>query len=105
VHYELIGVFTFQGRSLNIGHYIAYVLNSENKWYKMDHVQPNEVPVTAYKARNQDLPYILFYRKCNVNILDNEINDMICDYYGKDIKNLIAVALDLNPYRNESVSD
>ena len=50
MHYELIGVIIFQGRSLNIGHYIAYVLNSDNKWFKMDDVQPNEIPVTAYEA-------------------------------------------------------
>ena len=105
VHYELIGVIIFQGRSLNVGHYIAYVLNSDNKWYKMDDIQPNEVPVTAEEACNQDLPYIFFYRRCNVNVLENEINDMIRDCYGKDKKNLIAVALDLNPYRDESVSD
>ena len=60
VHYVLIGVIIFQGRSLNIGHYIAYVLNSDNKWYKMDDVQPNEIPVTAYEACNQDSPYIFF---------------------------------------------
>ena len=40
-----------------------------------------------------------------ITVLENEINDMIRDCYGKDKKNLIAVALDLNPYRNESVSD
>ena len=57
VTYELIGLIVFEGRSLDVGHYIAYVLNSDNKWYKMDDLQPNEVPVTAYEACNQELPY------------------------------------------------
>ena len=34
VTYELIGLIVFEGRSLDVGHYIAYVLNSDNKWYK-----------------------------------------------------------------------
>ena len=38
VTYELIGVIIYQGRSLDVGHYFAYVLNSDNKWYKMDDV-------------------------------------------------------------------
>jgi len=105
VHYEFIGVIIFQGRSQNIGQYIVYFLNSDNKWYKLDDVLDNEVPVTASEACNQELPYIFFYRKCNVNRLDNEIIDMVRDCYGKDKKKLIAVALDLNPHRNESVSD
>jgi len=67
VHYELIVVIIFQGRSLNVGHYIAYVLNSDNKWYKMDNVLDNEVPTSVYEACNQDLQYIFFYRRCNVN--------------------------------------
>jgi ubiquitin C-terminal hydrolase len=61
VTYELIGLIVFAGRSLNVGHYYAYVLNSDNKWYKMDDLKPNEVPVTAYEACNQQLPYIFFF--------------------------------------------
>jgi len=49
VTYKQIGLIVFEGRSLDAGHYFAYVLNSENKWYKKDDLQPNEVPVTAYK--------------------------------------------------------
>jgi len=32
VHFEVIDVIIFQGRSLIVGQYISYVLNSDNKW-------------------------------------------------------------------------
>ena len=86
VTYELIGLIVFAGRSLNVGHYYAYVLNSDNKWYKMDDVLDNEVPVTAYEACNQELPYLFFYRRCKDNRIDNDIIDMVRDCYGKDKK-------------------
>jgi len=50
VQYELIGVIVFEGRSLNAEHYIAYVFNLDNKWYKLDDVLPNEISATAYEA-------------------------------------------------------
>jgi len=88
VTYELIGLIVFKGSFLDVGHYYAYVLNSDKKWYKLDDALDYEVPATAYETCNQNLSYIFFDRRCKDNRIDNELIDIIRDSYGKDKKNL-----------------
>ena len=101
VYYELISLIVFSGSATDGGgHYIAYVLNSDKKWYKLDDVsdrRKNVVEeVSAKIVVDQDLPFILFYKKCkNKDSIMRDRIDMIMDCYGKDEEGKIAVALQI----------
>ena len=98
VYYELIGVVVFEGYSLDRGHYISYVLNSDDKWYKLDDSLENPEEVSAFEACNQKLAYLFFYRRYDDDrhqIIEKQKTDMLIDSYGKDKKNLVAVSLNL----------
>ena len=105
VHYELIGLVSYSGKSLQEGHYVAYILNSDNKWYMLDDVlkENQEKQVSAYEALNQEMAYLFFYRKIDEKqqrIIDQEHIDLMVDTYGKDDHDRVAVALDLNVRSN-----
>ena len=47
VRYELISVVVFKGSSLSRDHYFSYVLNSDDKWYKLDDREKEAVQVLS----------------------------------------------------------
>ena len=99
VRYELIGVIAFGGNNINAGHYISYVLNSDNQWYELDDIVKHPKKVTAFEVLEQDLPYLLYYKQIDnirQEIINNQLNDMIIDSYGIDNEKKIAVALQLH---------
>lgn len=101
VYYELIGVVVFEGYSLDRGHYISYVLNSDDKWYKLDDSLENPEEVSAFEACNQKLAYLFFYRRYDDDRhqkIEKQKTDMLIDSYGKDKKKFGSsfIKFDLN---------
>jgi len=41
--YELVSVITHQGRSADSGHYISWILDRKDRWYKLDDDKVKEV--------------------------------------------------------------
>ena len=64
-YYELIAVLTHQGRSINSGHYVAWVRQGEEDWIKLDddkidHVDPTTVLKLSGGGDNH-IAYLLLY--------------------------------------------
>lgn len=66
-NYELIGIITHQGRSSDSGHYIAWVYNKADTWYKYDDdevtKQKLEQILNLKGGGDWHMAYFLIYRK------------------------------------------
>ena len=64
-YYDLIAVLTHQGRSINSGHYVAWVRQGEEKWNKLDDDKIDPVdPATVLKLSgggDNHIAYLLLY--------------------------------------------
>ncbi|KAI6646123.1 Ubiquitin carboxyl-terminal hydrolase 14 [Oopsacas minuta] len=64
-YYELIAVLTHQGRSINSGHYVAWVRQEEEDWIKLDDDKIDQVdPATVLKLSgggDNHIAYLLLY--------------------------------------------
>ena len=64
-YYELIAVLTHQGRSINSGHYVAWVRQGEEDWIKLDDDKIDQVdPATVLKLSgggDNHIAYLLLY--------------------------------------------
>lgn len=67
--YDLYGVSVHLGSSsISFGHYVAYVIAGDGKWYRFDDDQVTSVNM-EYELNTKRLrenAYMLFYRKCSV---------------------------------------
>ncbi|KAI6191629.1 Ubiquitin carboxyl-terminal hydrolase 33 [Aphelenchoides bicaudatus] len=70
--YDLIGIVSHRGSSVDFGHYIAYCINqADGLWYEFDDAyvrQVSEAEVNSIEA------YVLFYQKRSLYALD-EVDD------------------------------
>ena len=64
-YYELTAVLTHQGRSINSGHYVAWVRHGEEDWIKLDDDKIDQVdPATVLKLSgggDNHIAYLLLY--------------------------------------------
>ncbi|KAJ5067510.1 ubiquitin carboxyl-terminal hydrolase 15 [Anaeramoeba ignava] len=60
INYLLYALVIHQGDSANTGHYISYVRNSNNIWYKFDDEKIQQV---SLKTVLKEKPYMIFYRQ------------------------------------------
>lgn len=76
--YELIGVITHQGRSSESGHYIGWVQNKSDKWFKYD-----DDYVTNQNLQNildlrgggdWHMAYYMVYRRLEVDPYEGDVN-------------------------------
>jgi len=65
-YYELIGVLTHQGRSADSGHYIAWVKENDDRWWKFDDdtvtAQPSEEIMKLVGGGDWHMAYLCLYR-------------------------------------------
>lgn len=61
--YELYAMIVHEGRHISHGHYIAFVKDQNNNWYKAD-------DVLIYRVKDEIVmetcPYVLFYKRSNI---------------------------------------
>lgn len=61
--YQLYSMVVHEGRMMNHGHFISYVMDSEEEWYKTD-------DVCIYKVKEEKVfsssPYVLFYKRIDL---------------------------------------
>lgn len=63
VKYQLYAMIVHEGRMINHGHFISYVMNSQEIWYKVN--DTCIFKVTEEKIFEQ-APYVLFYKICGI---------------------------------------
>ena len=70
--YELIGVITHLGESGMGGHFIAYCKDLwDNTWYEYNDAIVSPVDNFQTKVVNYAMPYVLFYKKTDNNMIPN----------------------------------
>lgn len=61
--YQLYAMIIHEGRMINHGHFISYVMNAQGIWYKT-----NDTCVFKIKEEKvfEQIPYVLFYKICGI---------------------------------------
>ena len=63
IKYQLYGMVVHEGRMINHGHFISYVMDAQDDWYKTD-------DVLVFKVKEEKVmsscPYVLFYKRIDV---------------------------------------
>ena len=105
VHYELIGLITYNGNASR-GHYLAYVVDPCNQWWLLNDLprahqeptcDPEQVDASVVYSQKKTA-YVFFYRKIS-DINNDKIINMLRDCYGQNDK--VAVALNL-PFNKDN---
>ena len=87
-NYELICVLSHLGESGMSGHFIAFCKSPvDGKWYMYNDAQVNECknPKNPENTIIENLPYVLFYQKININKNNPNIITLYITYYDKEV--------------------
>lgn len=63
IKYQLYAMIIHEGRMINHGHFISYVMDSKETWYKVNDVCIFKVHEKKILELN---PYVLFYKQCGI---------------------------------------
>ena len=94
IHYELVSLMAASGRTLESGHYYAYVLSPSKEWIKLDdNREPFPYKVADIMKEERATAYTFFYRKIQGSVT-KEVADLFVDTYGANFHST-AVAMKL----------
>jgi ubiquitin carboxyl-terminal hydrolase 2/21 len=87
-NYELICVLSHLGESGMSGHFIAFCKSPvDGKWYMYNDAQVNECnnPKNPENTIIENLPYVLFYQRINLNKNNSNMITLYISYYDKEV--------------------